>query len=226
MQFPITGPLRYTMTAEDAVELCRLVRPRTTIPIHYEGWKHFRQGRHAVERVFATAPAEFRDRVRWLPIGDPDRRRRLTSATSANDPTSLSSLTTGGSSQRSRTPAWNALNAARPVSGLPAAVGVGEVDEGDAVGQLERRVAQPARLDAVELLVDGADELLVASDLLGLDLVADHDAGHRVSSNAGRRAGARRRPGRAVPASAPSRARAAAATIAGAKPSVNACGDA
>ena len=59
------------MTAEDAVELCRLVRPRTTIPIHYEGWKHFRQGRHAVERVFAGAPAEIRDHVRWLPIGIP-----------------------------------------------------------------------------------------------------------------------------------------------------------
>jgi L-ascorbate metabolism protein UlaG (beta-lactamase superfamily) len=71
VQFPVTGPVRYTMTAEDAVELCRLVRPRTTIPIHYEGWKHFRQGRNAVERVFATAPAEIRDRVRWLPIGVP-----------------------------------------------------------------------------------------------------------------------------------------------------------
>jgi L-ascorbate metabolism protein UlaG (beta-lactamase superfamily) len=71
VQFPVTGPVRYTMTAEDAVELCRLVRPRTTIPIHCEGWKHFRQGRNAVERVFATAPAEIRDRVRWLPIGIP-----------------------------------------------------------------------------------------------------------------------------------------------------------
>ena len=71
VQFPITGPVRYTMTAEDAVELCSVVRPHTTIPIHYEGWKHFRQGRHAVERVFATAPAEVRDHVRWLPIGIP-----------------------------------------------------------------------------------------------------------------------------------------------------------
>ena len=71
MQFPISGPLRYTMTAADAVELCGLVRPRTAIPIHYEGWKHFRQGRAAIERTFATAPAELRERVRWLPIGVP-----------------------------------------------------------------------------------------------------------------------------------------------------------
>ena len=71
VQFPVTGPVRYTMTADDAVELCRLLRPRTTIPIHYEGWKHFRQGRHAAERTFAGAPAEIRDHVRWLPIGIP-----------------------------------------------------------------------------------------------------------------------------------------------------------
>lgn len=33
------------MTARDAVELCRVVRPRTAIPIHYEGWRHFREVR-------------------------------------------------------------------------------------------------------------------------------------------------------------------------------------
>ena len=71
VQFPVSGPLRYTMTADDAVELCGRVRPRTAIPIHYEGWKHFRQGRAAIERTFAAAPAEFRERVRWLPIGVP-----------------------------------------------------------------------------------------------------------------------------------------------------------
>ena len=84
MQFPISGPLRYTMTADDAVELCGAVRPRTAIPIHYEGWKHFRQGRDAIEQRFAAAPAEFRDRVRWLPIGEPvDATSRMTPPRSA-----------------------------------------------------------------------------------------------------------------------------------------------
>jgi len=69
VQFPVTGPLRYTMTARDAVELCRLVRPRTAIPIHYEGWTHFREGREAIERELARAPEDIRNRVRWLPIG-------------------------------------------------------------------------------------------------------------------------------------------------------------
>lgn len=66
VRFPVTGPLRYTMTAAQAVELCRLVRPRTVIPIHYEGWAHFKQGREGIERELAGAPDV---PVRWLPIG-------------------------------------------------------------------------------------------------------------------------------------------------------------
>jgi L-ascorbate metabolism protein UlaG (beta-lactamase superfamily) len=71
VRFPITGPLHYTMTAAEAVELLGLLRPRTAIPIHYEGWKHFKQGRDAIEREFAKAPEEIRSRIRWLPIGEP-----------------------------------------------------------------------------------------------------------------------------------------------------------
>lgn len=70
VRFPITGPLRYTMTAAEAIELCGAIAPRTVIPIHYEGWKHFRQGRGAIEAEFASAPEGFRRSVRWLPIGD------------------------------------------------------------------------------------------------------------------------------------------------------------
>jgi L-ascorbate metabolism protein UlaG (beta-lactamase superfamily) len=69
VRFPVTGPLRYTMTGREAVELCRLVKPRTAIPIHYEGWAHFREGREAVERELAGAPEEVRESFRWLPLG-------------------------------------------------------------------------------------------------------------------------------------------------------------
>jgi L-ascorbate metabolism protein UlaG (beta-lactamase superfamily) len=69
VRFRVTGPVRYTMTARDAVELCRLISPRTAIPIHYEGWKHFQQGREAIERDFARAPEDIRRRIRWLPVG-------------------------------------------------------------------------------------------------------------------------------------------------------------
>ena len=71
VRFPVTGPLRYTMTGAEAVELCGLLRPNTVIPIHYEGWKHFREGRDAVEAEWVGAPEEFRASVRWLPIGEP-----------------------------------------------------------------------------------------------------------------------------------------------------------
>jgi L-ascorbate metabolism protein UlaG (beta-lactamase superfamily) len=69
VRFPVSGPVRYTMTARDAVELCRLIRPRTAIPIHYEGWKHFREGQDAIEREFANAPEDVRRCIRWLPSG-------------------------------------------------------------------------------------------------------------------------------------------------------------
>jgi L-ascorbate metabolism protein UlaG (beta-lactamase superfamily) len=69
VRFPVSGPVHYTMTAAQAVELCGLIRPRTVIPIHYEGWKHFREGREAIEREFAKAPEDFRRSVSWLPLG-------------------------------------------------------------------------------------------------------------------------------------------------------------
>lgn len=71
VRVPVTGPLHYTMSAKQAAELCGLIKPRTAIPIHYEGWKHIREGREAIERELAAAPAEIRERVRWLPIGEP-----------------------------------------------------------------------------------------------------------------------------------------------------------
>jgi hypothetical protein len=39
------------------------------IPVHYEGWSHFREGRDAGEREFARASDDTRERIRWLPIG-------------------------------------------------------------------------------------------------------------------------------------------------------------
>ena len=48
------------MTARGAIELCELIGPHTLVPIHYEGWKHFREGRDAIEREFARAPDDLR----------------------------------------------------------------------------------------------------------------------------------------------------------------------
>jgi L-ascorbate metabolism protein UlaG (beta-lactamase superfamily) len=69
VRFPVSGPVRYTMTAADGVELCRLTRPRTVIPIHYEGWSHFHEGRLAIERAFDAASDDLQRSVRWMPLG-------------------------------------------------------------------------------------------------------------------------------------------------------------
>jgi L-ascorbate metabolism protein UlaG (beta-lactamase superfamily) len=69
VRFPVSGPLHYTMTAEQALELCSLLHPHTIIPTHYEGWTHFRQGRDAAERVLGASPLA--ERVRWLQLGTP-----------------------------------------------------------------------------------------------------------------------------------------------------------
>lgn len=69
--FPMTGPFKYTMDAADAVELCDMLGPRHIVPVHYEGWKHFREGRAAVEAEFAKGPEAFRRAVTWLEPGRP-----------------------------------------------------------------------------------------------------------------------------------------------------------
>ncbi|MEZ5078869.1 MAG: MBL fold metallo-hydrolase [Solirubrobacterales bacterium] len=70
-RFAVSGPVRYTMNAREGAELIGLLRPAVAIPIHYEGWGHFRQGRSTIEAELEDAPDEVRERVRWLPIGDP-----------------------------------------------------------------------------------------------------------------------------------------------------------
>ena len=75
VRFPITGPLRYTLTGRRAVELCDLVRPRVAVPVHYEGWAHFTDGRAAI-RAGPRQRADRRPRPGPLAAG---RRRRSTS---------------------------------------------------------------------------------------------------------------------------------------------------
>lgn len=69
VRFPVTGPIRYLMTAREAIRLWHLVRPRTLVPVHYEGWSHFHEGRRAAEAEFDAAPQQLRDGLRWLGPG-------------------------------------------------------------------------------------------------------------------------------------------------------------
>ena len=65
--FPVTGPIRFTMDAKDGVKAARVLNPRTIIPIHYEGWKHFREGRACIEKEFTSAGLS--NKLQWLEIG-------------------------------------------------------------------------------------------------------------------------------------------------------------
>jgi len=67
--FPITGPIRFTMDVQDGIRAARILNPPCIIPIHYEGWKHFSQGRAAIQAGFAQAGLQ--DRLRWLQMGEP-----------------------------------------------------------------------------------------------------------------------------------------------------------
>lgn len=61
------GPLRFTMNAKEAVELAKLFPDATIVPVHYEGWSHFKEGRSHVEAAFAAVG--FSDRLVWLERG-------------------------------------------------------------------------------------------------------------------------------------------------------------
>jgi L-ascorbate metabolism protein UlaG (beta-lactamase superfamily) len=67
--FPITGPIRFTMDARDGIKAAQKLNPRMIIPIHYEGWKHFSEGKAAIEKQFAQAGLS--EKFNWLPIGKP-----------------------------------------------------------------------------------------------------------------------------------------------------------
>jgi L-ascorbate metabolism protein UlaG (beta-lactamase superfamily) len=65
----ITGPIRYTMNAAEGVTATREMGLDRVIPIHYDGWTHFSQGRAEIESAFAEAGLA--DRLDWLPAGEP-----------------------------------------------------------------------------------------------------------------------------------------------------------
>jgi L-ascorbate metabolism protein UlaG (beta-lactamase superfamily) len=69
VQFPIMGPIRFTLNAREAVKIASVFNPQTVIPIHYEGWKHFKESGDEAAKVFDES--EFKEKIRWLPLGEP-----------------------------------------------------------------------------------------------------------------------------------------------------------
>ena len=63
------GPAPLTFTAAEAVQFAKLAGEAIIVPIHYEGWSHFSEGRAEIEQAFAAAGLE--RRLRFLPFGQP-----------------------------------------------------------------------------------------------------------------------------------------------------------
>ncbi len=57
------GPWHLTMTAHEAVELARTFAAAKIVPLHFEGWEHFSEGRKDIEQAFREAGLV--DRLSW-----------------------------------------------------------------------------------------------------------------------------------------------------------------
>ena len=66
VKFPTSGPVRFTFDTSEAAEVVTLLKPRVVIPVHYEGWSHFRENRDVFEPALAATGAD----VRWLVAGE------------------------------------------------------------------------------------------------------------------------------------------------------------
>lgn len=67
MRFGISGPLRYTFNGAEAARAAKLLQADTIVPLHYDGWEHFREPRDQADAAFGKAGLA--ERVRWLPRG-------------------------------------------------------------------------------------------------------------------------------------------------------------
>lgn len=67
-RFAISGPVRYTMAARDVPPLVRALGTRTVVPIHYEGWRHFREAPERAEQLLRRAGLDAK--LVWIKPGE------------------------------------------------------------------------------------------------------------------------------------------------------------
>jgi L-ascorbate metabolism protein UlaG (beta-lactamase superfamily) len=61
------GPAHLTLTADEGVSVAEAMPHAVIVPLHYEGWQHFSQGRADIQRAFDAAGLA--ERLRWLAPG-------------------------------------------------------------------------------------------------------------------------------------------------------------
>jgi L-ascorbate metabolism protein UlaG (beta-lactamase superfamily) len=58
---------RFTMSASDGADAARKLGAKRIVPIHYEGWQHFSEGREAAHAAFVAAGLA--ESTQWLDLG-------------------------------------------------------------------------------------------------------------------------------------------------------------
>jgi L-ascorbate metabolism protein UlaG (beta-lactamase superfamily) len=71
VRFPLSGPARFTFSVPEALRMANMLRAHEVVPIHYEGWSHFRTPRPEIEAAFAAAGKG--DLLHWAETGVPLR---------------------------------------------------------------------------------------------------------------------------------------------------------
>jgi len=68
-QVPAVGNFHLTMTAAEAVEAAGYFADAAIVPVHFEDWEHFSEGKEQIARAFEKA--NLRGRLKWLERGRP-----------------------------------------------------------------------------------------------------------------------------------------------------------
>lgn len=63
------GPAHLTMTGGEGVLAAHAMPHAEIVPLHFEGWQHFSEGRSEIEQTFAAVHLD--GRLRWLAPGQP-----------------------------------------------------------------------------------------------------------------------------------------------------------
>lgn len=64
---PEVGNFHLTMTSEEGVTAARAFGEARIVPVHFEGWAHFSEGRERIARAFESA--RLQERLRWPEAG-------------------------------------------------------------------------------------------------------------------------------------------------------------
>lgn len=68
VQLAATGDATFSLSADEAIRYARALGARKVVPIHFEGWRHFTEGREQAERAFAAS--EIAGSTHWLRSGE------------------------------------------------------------------------------------------------------------------------------------------------------------